>query len=241
LKENIENATDLQLFTLATTVSSADDAQRTEWNEDLREALGLLYQETFNGQSPTGTELDAALAKLLSISSLDEVARRSSGGSRGSRIRWWQTGESVDAELAELESNAAPDEVARRGSSSSGSSRIRWWQTGESVDAELAELDSNAAPDEALASGNSWQTGNLASESADLDSSRVDITGATTIDNSLFSISELPGESETTGDTELNGNFDTYGQSGEFENWETSTGILEPVWEVDNVESMSDV
>jgi hypothetical protein len=204
LKENIENATDLQLFTLATTVSSADDAQRTEWNDDLREALGLLYQETFNGQSPTGTQLDAALAKLLSISSLDEVARRSSGGSGGSRVR-------------------------------------NWWQTGDSLDAQLAELDSNAAPEEAIYSENSWQTGNLASESADLDSSSADITGATTIDNSLFSIPELAGEKEITGVTELNGNFDTYGQGGEFDNWEASTGILEPVWEMDNVESMGDI
>ncbi|MGL4882692.1 MAG: NF038122 family metalloprotease [Waterburya sp.] len=199
LKENIENATDLQLFTLAITVSSADEAQRTEWNNDLREALGLLYQETFNGQSPTGTQLDAALAKLLSISSLDEVARRGSGGSR-----------------------------------------IRWWQTGESVDAELAELESNAAPEQAIYSESSWQS-DLASESADLDSSSVDITGATTIDNSVFSIPELPGESETVGATELNGNFNIYGQGGEFENWKASTGILEPVWEVDNVESVEDI
>ncbi|VEP14935.1 hypothetical protein H1P_30011 [Hyella patelloides LEGE 07179] len=209
LKENLDpqNATDLQLVTLAITVSSGNESQRTEWNNKIRDALGLLYQDTFNGESPTGTQLDAALAKLLSIAGPDEIARRSSGSSSWS---WWQTGDSLDDELAKLESIAAPDEMARR---SSGGSSWSWWQTGKS----------NIEP-------------------VEVDSQSLDITGATTIDNSVYSIPELAGEGSTTNVAELNSNLALYGSGEEFENWQGSTSeIFEPVLAVDNVENMGDV
>jgi hypothetical protein len=89
LKENLKNATWLQLTTLAATIRDASGTQQTEWKNEVTEALRLLYQETFGGQNPTQTELDAALAKLLGISSPDSPFGWTSG-----QWWWWQTGDS---------------------------------------------------------------------------------------------------------------------------------------------------
>jgi hypothetical protein len=89
LKENLKNATWLQLTTLAATIRDASGTQQTEWKNDITEALRLLYQETFSGQNPTQTELDAALAKLLGIASSDIPIKSASR-----QWWWWQTGDS---------------------------------------------------------------------------------------------------------------------------------------------------
>lgn len=89
LKENLKNATWLQLTTLAATIRDASGTQQTEWKNEITEALRLLYQETFGGQNPTATELNAALAKLLGIASSDIPIRSASR-----QWWWWQTGDS---------------------------------------------------------------------------------------------------------------------------------------------------
>jgi PEP-CTERM motif len=89
LKENLKNATWLQLTTLAATIRDASGTQQTEWKNEITEALRLLYQETFSGQNPTETELNAALAKLLGIAGPDVPVGWSSR-----QWWWWQTGDS---------------------------------------------------------------------------------------------------------------------------------------------------
>ena len=177
LSENLDpqNITDLQLIALSITVSSASESQQAEWNNTIREALRLSYQDTFNGQNPTDTQLDAALAKLFSISS--------------------------------------PDEIARRSSPSSGSSRWYWWQTGES-NVEVLSSDSQS----------------------------FDITGATTIDNKIYSIPEVTKEGEKINASGYDNYSYLYGDGGNLEDWQASTNeMFEPIWSMDGVEDMGDI
>jgi hypothetical protein len=90
LKENLKNATWLQISTLAAKIRDAGGSQQAAWKNEITEALRLLYQETFNGQNPTETELNAALAKLLGIAAPNNPIWWASWGQDW---WWWQTGD----------------------------------------------------------------------------------------------------------------------------------------------------
>ncbi|NJK49480.1 hypothetical protein HC931_16170 [Candidatus Gracilibacteria bacterium] len=124
LKDNLKNATWLQLTTLAATIRDASGTQQTEWKNEVTEALRLLYQETFNGQNPTQTELDAALAKLLGIASPDSPIGWGSGGS-GQGWLWQASEAQINEDLAQLDSIAGPDSPIGW---SSGSGSQGWWR-----------------------------------------------------------------------------------------------------------------
>jgi hypothetical protein len=126
LKDNLENATWLQIRTLATTIREASGSQQSELKNEITEALRLLYQEDFGGQNPTETELNAALAKLLGVASSDSPFGWGSGGRR--QRFWWQASEEqIKADLAQLDSVAGTDSPI--GWSSGSRSQGWWWQT----------------------------------------------------------------------------------------------------------------
>lgn len=85
LKNNLKNATELQLRTLAAKVRNAEASQRNKWENDIKEALRLLYQEMYGNQYPSAIELNTALAKLLDDATPDSQEGRST--------RYWQTGD----------------------------------------------------------------------------------------------------------------------------------------------------
>ena len=91
LKNNLKNATELQLRMLAAKVRNATGSQRSEWEKDIKEALRLLYQEMYGNQYPSAIELDTALAKLLDDSTSD-AGMGSSGG-----WRYWQIGDTMSS------------------------------------------------------------------------------------------------------------------------------------------------
>lgn len=86
LKNNLKNATLLQLRTLAARVSNSG-VQRSALENQIKEALKLLYQETYGYQYPSQVELDTALAKLLKAASPD------AGFGWGGGWKYWQTGD----------------------------------------------------------------------------------------------------------------------------------------------------
>jgi hypothetical protein len=92
LDDELENITWLQLSTLAEKVRDAGGSQQAAWKNEITEALRLLYQKTFNGQNPSETELNAALAKLLGIAAPDNPIGWAAWGS--GQWWWWQTGDS---------------------------------------------------------------------------------------------------------------------------------------------------
>lgn len=86
LKKQLKGATLLQLRLLAAKVNQAEQSQKNEWKKDLKEALRLIYQETYYNQNPSETELNTALENLLNDSAPD------GGLGWGGSWRFWQQG-----------------------------------------------------------------------------------------------------------------------------------------------------
>lgn len=87
LKNKLKTATQLQLRALAAKVTNTGGSQRSVWENDIKEALRLLYQETYGNQYPSTIELNTALEKLLADSSSDV------GVAKKSTTRYWQAGD----------------------------------------------------------------------------------------------------------------------------------------------------
>ncbi len=91
LDDELEKITWLQLTILAEKIRAASGSQQAAWKNQIAEALRLLYQRRFNGQNPSETELNAALAKLLGIAAPDDPI---GWAAWGSGWYWWQMGDS---------------------------------------------------------------------------------------------------------------------------------------------------
>ena len=73
-------------------------------------------------------------------------------------------------------------------------------------------------------------------------SENVDITGAESIDPSLYNIPVVPGEEKTKVIDEYENYFNPYGYGGEFEDLQASSDdMLEAVWDTNNITEMGDV
>lgn len=110
LKDQLKTVTQLQLRRLAAKVRNAGSSQHSEWKNDIKEALRLLYQEMHASKTPSQVELNTALAKLLDAAAPDNGF----GWSEGSGF--WQTGNTKSSfeQTGEFtfHSNAGPEKAS---------------------------------------------------------------------------------------------------------------------------------